>query len=186
MTQETSTGPPLALRNSFTGAEIRPILRECGWLDVAPLAEADAALQAWLSRAAELLGPHAPDRAALTSLLGLVFSYDASAVLRDGQNQVVLAREGAREVIRALANRILEGGDLDSDRLKEIVEGLKATLPYRSRAIFHPLRVALAGRAGDGELDRVVLLLDAAARLPFAVAVKSTRQRILEFCTALD
>jgi hypothetical protein len=186
MTQETSTGPPLALRNSFTGREIAAILRECGWLNVAPLTEPDAAIENWLSRAAELLGPHAPDRAALASLLRLVFRYDAPAILGDAQNQVVLAREGAREVIRALANQILAGGDVDSDRLKEIVEGLKASLPYRSRAIFHPLRVALAGRAGDRELDRVVLLLDAAARLPFAVAVKNTQQRMLEFCTALD
>ena len=45
---------------------------------------------------------------------------------------------------------------------------------------------ALAGRAGDGELDRVILLLDGAAKLPFAVPVKGTRQRMLEFCAALD
>jgi len=186
MTQETPTGSPLALANSFTGAQIAAILRERGWLDAAPLAEPDAAMQAWLCRAAELLAPHACDLMALASLLALVFRYDASAILRDAQNQAVLAREGARDVVRELANRILEGGDVDSDRLKEIVEGLKAVLPYRSRAIFHPLRVALAGRAGDGELDRVILLLDSAARLSFAVAVKSARQRTLEFCAALD
>ena len=48
------------------------------------------------------------------------------------------------------------------------------------------LRLALAGRAGEGELDRVVLLLDGAARLPFAVKVKSARERMLEFCSQLD
>jgi hypothetical protein len=32
----------------------------------------------------------------------------------------------------------------------------------------------------------VILLVDAAARLPFAVAVKSVRERILEFCMGLD
>ena len=89
-------------------------------------------------------------------------------------------------MIRELANRILEGGDVDSNRLKEIVEGIKAAVPYRSRAIFHPIRAALAGYAGDGELDRVILLLDAAAKLPFVVAVKGTRQRMLDFCAALD
>jgi len=45
--------------------------------------------------------------------------------------------------------------------------------------------VALAGRPGDGSLDRVILLLDEAAPLPFAAPVKSARVRILEFCTAL-
>ena len=63
---------------------------------------------------------------------------------------------------------------------------LKAALPYRGRALFHPIRLALAGRAGEGEFDRVILLLDAAAKLPFAAPVKGTRQRMLEFCAALD
>jgi hypothetical protein len=186
MTHETSAESPVALANSFVGADVAAILCESGWLDPLNEVEADAALQAWLGRAAELLGPHAADRATLASLLALIFSYDASAILQDAANQTVLAREGARDVIRELANRVLDGGDVDSNRLKEIVEGMKAAVPYRSRAMFHPIRVALAGRAGEGELDRVILLLDAAARLPFAVSVKSTRQRTLEFCAALD
>jgi hypothetical protein len=32
----------------------------------------------------------------------------------------------------------------------------------------------------------VILLLDNAARLPFAVKVKSARERMLEFCGQLD
>jgi len=48
------------------------------------------------------------------------------------------------------------------------------------------VRLALAGRAGEGELDRVILLLDGAARLEWAVRVKSCRERILEFCGAID
>ena len=107
-------------------------------------------------------------------------------MLRDAANQAVLARAGAREVIRELANRILDGGDVDSDRFKEIVEAMKAAVPYRSRAMFHPIRLALAAAPGEGELDRVILLLDAAAKLDFAVPVKGTRQRMLEFCAALD
>jgi hypothetical protein len=143
-------------------------------------------MQAWLARAAELLGPQAADHNALTELLAPVFRYDAAAILLDPANQAVLAREGARDVIRELANRILEGGDVDSDRFKEIIEAIKSAVPYRSREMFHPIRMALAGRAGGGELDRVILLLDSAEPLPFAVRVKGTRQRTLEFCAALD
>ncbi|MGA9593821.1 MAG: hypothetical protein WBS18_12050, partial [Candidatus Acidiferrales bacterium] len=65
-------------------------------------------------------------------------------------------------------------------------EALKIATPYRSRELFQPIRVALAGRAGEGGLDRVILLLDAAARLDFALPVKSARQRMIEFCAALD
>jgi hypothetical protein len=186
MTNDASTESPVAPANSFAGVDVAAILRERGWLDAAPEVEADAALQTWLARAAELLGPHAADRAALAELLGLIFNYGAAAILQDAANQAVLAREGARDVIRELANRVLDGSEVDSDRFKEIVEGIKAAVPYRSRAMFQPIRVALAGRAGDGELDRVILLLDSAAKLPFAVPVKSARQRTLEFCAALD
>jgi Anticodon binding domain len=177
----------ISIVNSFTSEDVAGILRERGWLSLeSATAELQTALQTWFARAAELLGLHVADRAGLENLLALVFGYDASAILREPANQAVLAREGARDVIRELANRVLAGGDVDSDRLKEIVDGMKATLPYRSRDMFHPIRVALAGAAGNGELDRVILLLDAAAELPFAAPVKGTRQRMLEFCAALD
>jgi len=171
---------------TFTASDVAGVLQECGWFAAGISIEAGSALQSWCARAAELLGPHAADRAGLSQLLSLVFLYDAAATLQQPASQDVLARSGARDVIRELAHRILDGGDLDSDRFKGIVEGIKAAVPYRSREMFHPIRLALTGRAGEGDLDRVILLLDAAAKLDFAVAVKGARQRMLEFCAALD
>jgi len=81
---------------------------------------------------------------------------------------------------------LLDGAPLTSERFKEIVTGLKEGMELRGRELFHPIRLALAGRAGEGELDRVILLLDEAAELSFAAPVKSARARILEFCTVLD
>jgi hypothetical protein len=81
---------------------------------------------------------------------------------------------------------LLDGGALDSERFKEIINIMKEGSDLRSRDLFHPIRLALAGKAGDGELDRVILLIDEAAALPFAVPVKPARARILEFCSALD
>jgi hypothetical protein len=177
-----ATKPP----NAFTASDVTVIFRAQGWLAAEYEVETGSALQLWLARAAGLLGPHAHDRAALVELLALIFHYDASACLQQAANQDVLARSGARDVIRELANRILDGGDVDSDRFKEIVEGIKAAVPYRSREMLRPIRLALTGRAGEGELDRVILLLDTAAKIHFAVAVKGTRQRMLEFCAAID
>jgi hypothetical protein len=179
-----SEAPPSAAL--FTAEDVAGILRERSWLTAGREILAGGALQAWLVRAVELVGPHAEDRAALADLLALVFDYDAAALLQEPASQAVLAREGSREVIRELANRVLDGGEIDSDRFKEIIDGMKSAVPQRSRALFHPVRLALAGRAGEGELDRVILLLDSAAKLEFAAPVKSTRQRMLEFCAALD
>jgi anticodon-binding protein len=172
--------------NPFTAEDIAAILRQRGWLAADSESQRSLALQAWLARAAELLGPHVSDQAALARLLEPVFAYDAAFILQDPANQDVLARSGAREVIRELAHRILGTGDIDSDRFKDIIESMKAAIPYRSRAMFHPIRLVLTGRCGEGELDRVILLLDSAAKLAFAAPVKTARQRMLEFCAALD
>ncbi len=133
-----------------------------------------------------MLGSHAGDREALGELLALIVHYDASEVLKKKESHAVLARYGARDVVRRLAWALLEGGALDSERFKEIITVMKEGSDLRSRDLFHPIRLALAGRAGDGELDRVILLIDEAAALPFAPPVKSARARIMEFCAALD
>lgn len=169
--------------SDFTAEDVAGILHENGWLGADAEFCDDSPLKAWLTRAAELLGPYPTKRA---EILKLIFRYDAAEILQEHESQAVLARSGAREVIRQLANLILDGGDVDSNRFKEIIEAMKAATPYRSRELFQPIRLVLAGRSGTGELDRVILLLDGAAKLNFAVVVKSTRQRMLEFCAALD
>ena len=200
---EATAQESVAPANPFTAADVSTILHERGWIDPgtspgtpaysrgdAPSAQLrpcpDEEWEAWLADAAALLGPHAADRDALAELLGLIFQYDAGAILRSPESHVILAREGAREVVRELAHLVLQGPEIDSHRLKEIVTALKEKLRFRGRELFHPVRLALAGRAGTGELDRVILLLDRAARLPFRVRVKGTRQRMLEFCAALE
>src|SRR5260370_902485 len=102
------------------------------------------------------------------------------------RGSVKLRLSGARHAARQVALLLLDGGALTSERFKEIVTALKDGMELRGRELFHPIRLALAGRAGEGELDRVILLLDEAAELSFAAPVKSARARILEFCTVLD
>ncbi|HTQ59653.1 MAG TPA: hypothetical protein VMI32_05495 [Candidatus Solibacter sp.] len=167
---------------AFAARDIAEILRAQGWL----ASDASPAQLAWCERAAALLGPHAADHRSLADLLQLVFHYDAREVLAKVETHAVLSRQGARDVLRHLALLLLEAAPLTPERFKEVVESLKESLGIRSRDLFHPIRLALAGRVGDGELDRVILLLDDAAALPFAAPVKSARQRILEFCAALD
>ncbi len=166
--------------NLFTAADISTILRQHGWLGAVESPE----IVAWCERAAALLGPHASNRDELAELLALVFHYDAREILQQVESHLVLAREGARLVTRHLALLVLEGGEVDSDRFKEIITALKDRVLFSGRGLFHPIRLALAGRPGEGELDRIILLLDSAVRS--GLPVKGTRQRMLEFCAALD
>jgi nondiscriminating glutamyl-tRNA synthetase len=184
-----SLAPVGLAADAFAARDVEEILRERGWLAVGtgdPSDDLALRLRDWLAGAAALLGPHAADRAALAELLGLIFHYDAAATLASRDAQAVIMRTGAREVIRELARIVLDGAAIDSARFKEIIETLKTRVRYRSRELFHPIRLALVGRVGESELDRVILLLDSAAGLEFAVRVKGTRERMLEFCAALD
>jgi hypothetical protein len=168
--------------NLFAAKDVLAILREHGWLSSDPSPEQSA----FCERAATLLGPHAADAHGLDELLELVFHYDATRILHTSEAHAVLARYGARDVVRELALFLLDPAPFNSDRFKELVTLLKEKLELRGRDLFYPLRLALAGRAGEGELDRVILLVDEAAALLFDVPVKSIRARILEFCSALD
>ena len=177
-----SSDPPVAAANPFTVADVVAILRERGRL----AAEPSLGQEAWCERAALVLGGHASDRAALADLLDLVFQYDAREIISRVESHVVLSRYAARDVLRQVGLLLLDGVPLTTDRFKEIVTALKEGMQLRGRELFHPIRLALAGRAGEGELDRVILLLDEAAALSFAAPVKSARARILEFCSVLD
>ena len=168
--------------NPFTKADVLALLEEGNWLKRPPSAEHSA----WLEHAASLLGQYATDRAGLDAILRLIFEYDAVKIMQLTESHAVLARHGAREVIRHLALHLLEDAPLTSDRFKALINMLKEELQLGSRDLFHPIRLALTGRSGEGELDRVILLIDEAAALRFAIPVKSTRVRILEFCAAMD
>lgn len=177
-----SPEPESPRENLFSVADVLVILHERDWLSGEPTEKQSA----WCTRSAALLGPQAADREALAELLTLVFQYDAHAILQTTDAHVVMSRYAARDVLRQLALLLLEANELTTDRFREIIDQLKLGLDIRGRELFHPLRLALAGRSGEGELDRVILLLDEAAAAGFASPVKTARERILEFCSVFD
>jgi glutamyl/glutaminyl-tRNA synthetase len=179
-----STGEPgenqTVAVNPFCAADVGDVLVERGW----QTGEASAQQHAWCERAAFLLGTQVADRAGLADLLGLVFEYDAARVLNNVEAHNVMARHAARDVIRVLAGLVLDGGACTPERFSEMVTAMKEELDIRGRELFQPLRLALAGRSGEGELDRVILLLDAAWEAGFSV--KTVRERMVEFCSVME
>ena len=171
-----------AAASPFTAADVVAVLRERGWMT----AEASPEQLVWCGRAAAMLGTHAAERSVLSGLLALVFHYDAAGLMTQTETHVTMSRYAARDVLRQLARHVLDGAPVTPERFQEIVTALKQGLEIRGRELFHPLRLALAGRVGEGELDRVILLVDEAAAAGFAEKVKTVRERALEFCSALD
>jgi len=174
---------PTAVENPFRAANVAEVLASRGWKTVDERGT-DEARQSWCERAATLLGPQVADREGLTDLLGLIFEYDATRTMSDIESHNVMTRYAARDVIRLLASLVLDGGVCTAERFSEIVTALKTELDVRGRELFHPLRLALAGRSGEGGLDRVILLIDAAWEAGFAV--KTVRERMVEFCSVVE
>jgi glutathione S-transferase len=93
MTYESrADAPPEELR--WCAADVERVLVERRWLAGQDQRGADARVDAWLDRAAALLGPHANDWPALIALLEAIFSYDAAELLQRRESQTVLTREG--------------------------------------------------------------------------------------------
>lgn len=182
MPSEESHADSESRKNLYNSADVLSILKERKWISH----DASERQLLWCERAAALLGPQVSDQAGLAELLRLVFEYRPAELLAKPENHAVLARYAARDVVRNLALQVLDRGPLTADRFSEIVTSLKQSLDLRGRKLFHPLRLALAGQAGEGEMDRVILLLDEAAEAGFADPVKSARTRMIEFCAALD
>lgn len=174
--------PSTPVENKFTASDVAQILRERGWHS----GELTAEQSAWCQHAAALLGPQSADRESLENLLSLVFHYDAQEILAQVDSHATLSRYAARDALRELASELLDPAPLTSERFNQIIDNMKSRLDVRGRELFHTLRLALAGRVGEGELDRVILLLDEAAVANFSTPVRTARQRVIEFCSALD
>ena len=181
----TRANPSTPRVNPFVGDDVAVILREHGWLADSPESISPPQL-AWCERAAFLLGAQVSDRAQLAELLGLVFHYDAAEVLAKVEAHLVMSRYAARDVLRRFALELLDDAPLTPERFSAIITAMKDTMEPRGRELFHPIRLALTGRSGEGALDRVLLLLDNAAAAGFVVPVKSARTRILEFCSVFE
>jgi nondiscriminating glutamyl-tRNA synthetase len=181
MNPEEPTMAVVATPNLFVGADVEKMLRAREWM----AGESSPEQVVWCERAASFLGPHAVDEAALAEMLELIFHYETQELLGRVENHLVLSRVGTREVLRRLALFLLDGEPLNSARFSEIISQMKEGVEIRGRDLFHMVRLALAGRAGGGELDRVILLVDEGAAA-FGERVKTARSRILEFCAALD
>ena len=87
---------------------------------------------------AVLLGSHAPIRAALADLLALIFHYDAREILQRVESHAVLARYGARDVVRRIAFLLLDAPNLDSESFKAMITTMKEGSDLRSRDLFLP------------------------------------------------
>jgi glutamyl/glutaminyl-tRNA synthetase len=117
-----------------------------------------------------------------------VFEHSAAATLQDAAIAAEMQAEGARDVVSVLARELGTAPRLDRERFRAVANAVKAQTGQKGRALFHPIRIVLTGRAEGPELDLVVPAIDRGAMLAPAAglpAIAGCRERARAFAQAL-
>ena len=118
-----------------------------------------------------------------------LFDYDAAAALAHQPLLEEMRGEGARAVVGALAEELAAAPRLDREKFREIANRVKVRTSQKGKALFHPIRVVLTGRAEGAELDLVVPAIDLGAELPPSAGIPKiigNRERAAAFARALE
>jgi glutamyl/glutaminyl-tRNA synthetase len=121
--------------------------------------------------------------------LALLFDYDAAAALDNPQVRDEMLTDGSRAVAVALAEETASSPRLDREKFREIANRVKARTGQKGKALFHPIRVVLTGRAEGPELDLAVPAIDRGAELTPGAGlpkIHGNRERAAAFVAALD
>jgi len=120
--------------------------------------------------------------------LAFLFAYDAAAALGDAAIREEMRAEGPRAVVTALAEELAAAPRLDRDTFRAVANQVRARTGQKARGLFHPIRIALTGRAEGPELDLAVPAIDRGADLPASAGVPrilGSRERAAAFARAL-
>src|SRR5205823_2976239 len=118
-----------------------------------------------------------------------IFSYSAENALADPAIGAEMRTEAARAVSRALAEELASAPRLDRERFRGVANAVRTRTGQKARALFHPIRIVLTGRAEGPELDLVVPAIDRGADLPANSGVPKIigcRERAAAFVAALE
>jgi glutamyl-tRNA synthetase/nondiscriminating glutamyl-tRNA synthetase len=121
--------------------------------------------------------------------LAFLFDYAPAQTLGDAAVREELSASGARAVVTALVDELASAPRLDRERFRAVANQVKARTGQKGKALFHPIRVVLTGRAEGPELDLAVPAIDQGAELPESAGIPrilGNRERAAAFARALD
>jgi nondiscriminating glutamyl-tRNA synthetase len=121
--------------------------------------------------------------------LALLFDYSAERALADAHVRDEMQEPRARGVVTTLTEELASAPRLDRETFRAVAAQVKARTGEKGRALFHPIRVALTGRAEGPELDLAVPAIDRGADLARSAgvpAIVGCRERAAAFLRALS
>jgi nondiscriminating glutamyl-tRNA synthetase len=120
--------------------------------------------------------------------LAFLFNYSAEQALEHDDLRHEMRGDGPRAIAVALARELVDEPRLDKERFRAMANRVKAATGQKGRALFHPIRIILTGRAEGPELDLAVPAIDRGAELAPGSGVPhiaGCRERARAFAAAL-
>ncbi|HTK28249.1 MAG TPA: glutamate--tRNA ligase [Vicinamibacterales bacterium] len=120
--------------------------------------------------------------------LALLFDYAPAETLADPAVRREMEAPEAAMVVSALAGELAAAPRLDRERFRAAAAAVRARTGQKGRSLFHPIRVALTGRAEGPELDLAIPAIDRGADLPPDAGlppIAGCRERAAAFAQAL-
>jgi glutamyl/glutaminyl-tRNA synthetase len=118
-----------------------------------------------------------------------IFSFDAGESMMHEETRREFASDAARAVVAALAQDLATAPRLvDKDIFRAAAARVKDKTGQKGRALFHPIRVALTGRADGPELDLLVPAIERATELSPASGLQTVtgcRERAAAFAAKI-
>ncbi|MEQ1868582.1 MAG: glutamate--tRNA ligase [Vicinamibacterales bacterium] len=122
------------------------------------------------------------------SRLAFLFNYSVEQALEHDDLRHEMLADGPRAVAVALARELADEPRLDRERFRHVANRVKVATGQKGRALFHPIRVILTGRAEGPELDLAVPAIDRGADLAPGSGlprITGCRERAADFSKAL-
>jgi glutamyl-tRNA synthetase/nondiscriminating glutamyl-tRNA synthetase len=154
-----------------------PFLRSAGYLEAKPNEEVTAWLEGVLGAVLKNLSTFEQ----LPDAVRIIFEYDA----RKAVEELDLApTPSARVVLGAFIPQVLAQTEMTYELFRALTKQVQKDTGNKGKDLFHPIRVALTGASSGPELEKLIPLFEAGAKLALPRHVKSVAERMREFALA--
>jgi nondiscriminating glutamyl-tRNA synthetase len=161
-----------------------PFFTRAGW----PMDPSDDAL-AYLASVLPIASGSVDRLDEVPARLSVIFEHAPDASLADAALRTEMSADGARAVVRGLADELAAAPRLDREGFRAAANAVKGKTGQKGRGLFHPIRIALTGRTEGPELDLIVPAIDRGAELPAGSGlppIVGCRERAAAFARALE
>ncbi len=151
-----------------------PHLVSRNWI-TPPVAPAE---QKWLEALVEGLKKYLNKAEDIVDAAGVIFDFCPERDLTAEETVLLRTPGDARRVLLELEKQTRGEGPLTAELFESILAGIRDTLEVKGKALFHPVRLALTGKASGPDLKAIVPLIEDGSQLGLRRLIPGIGERI--------